>query len=73
MTPFVNIFDLSFPFVIDFDIVERKLSLYYASAVFPATDCALTVVGFRPINKIFVHFRGLRSFCSSVCDNRLEL
>ena len=39
MTPFVSIFDMSFPFGvdfdIDFDIVEKRLSLYYVSAVLP--------------------------------------
>ena len=34
MAPFVNIFDVSFPFCINWDIVER-LSLYFMSAVLP--------------------------------------
>lgn len=34
VTPFVNIFHIS---AIDFDIVERRLHLYYMSAVFPIT------------------------------------
>ena len=36
MAPFVNIFDISFPCaVFGIDIVERRLSLYDGSAVFP--------------------------------------
>ena len=55
MTPFVNVFDVSFSFGIDFDIVQRRLSLYYVSAVLPiAHDCSLTGVGFHPTNKIYV-------------------
>ena len=36
ITPFVKIFDVS---AIDFDIVERRLSLYDGSAVFPIALC----------------------------------
>ena len=43
MAPFVNIFDVCFPFTIfSINIVERRLSLYYVSAVLPnARDWAL--------------------------------
>ena len=37
MAPFVNIFDVSFPFRINFNIVERTFSLYYVSAVYYCT------------------------------------
>ena len=36
MAPFVDIFDICFPFgIFGIDIVERRLSLYYVSAVLP--------------------------------------
>ena len=36
MAPFVDIFDIRFPFgIFGIDIVERRLSLYYVSAVLP--------------------------------------
>jgi len=44
IAPFVNIFHMSFPFGIDFDIVERRLS-FYVSVVLPIARDWASVTG----------------------------
>ena len=72
-----TIFDVSFPFRINFDIVERtwRLRIYYVSEVLPiARDWVLT--GNTKVNRLIKQYFRVAVFVSDMhcvsCDRKLE-